>query len=133
MDNNQFLTDWGLSLMVFLPLAGALLMMLIPKADEELHKVIALLASLASGAVGVAVLTDFNYDRAGDLQFVVDKTWIEVISSRFLMGIDGLSVPLVALTLLITPSRTCWFVQLAALAIGPFTAPAMMPVYRWSK
>ena len=103
MDNNQFLTDWGLSLMVFLPLAGAALMMLIPKADEELHKVIALLASLASGAVGIAVLADFDYDRAGDLQFVVDKTWIEVISSRFLMGIDGLSVPLIALTLLVTP------------------------------
>ena len=28
MDNNAFLEGWGLSLMVFLPLAGALLMML---------------------------------------------------------------------------------------------------------
>ena len=34
MDNNAFLEGWGLSLMVFLPLAGALLMMLIPKAEE---------------------------------------------------------------------------------------------------
>jgi NADH-quinone oxidoreductase subunit M len=103
MDNNQFLTDWGLSLMVFLPLAGALLMMLIPKADEQLHKVVALGASLASAAVGIAVLADFDYDNAGKLQFVVDKAWIEVISSRYLIGLDGLSLPLVALTLLITP------------------------------
>ena len=42
MDNNDFLTDWGLTLMVFLPLAGALLMMLIPKGEEQLLKVVAL-------------------------------------------------------------------------------------------
>ncbi|MET0727684.1 MAG: NADH-quinone oxidoreductase subunit M [Acidimicrobiales bacterium] len=103
MDNNQFLTDWGLSLMVFLPMAGALLMMLLPKADEGLHKLVALGASLASAAVGVAVMIDFNYDEADHLQYVVDKTWIEVISSRYLVAIDGLSLPLVGLTLLITP------------------------------
>ena len=103
MDNNDFLTSWGLSLTVFLPLAGALVMMLIPKAEEQLVKVVALGSTLASAGVGVALLADFNYDRAGELQFVVNKAWIEVISSRYIVGIDGLSVPLVALTLLITP------------------------------
>ena len=72
--NNDFLTDWGLSLMVFLPLAGALIMMLIPKAEEGVHKVVALGASLASGAVGIALLIDFDYDHAEKLQFVVDKS-----------------------------------------------------------
>jgi NADH-quinone oxidoreductase subunit M len=103
MDNNQFLTDWGLSLMVLLPMAGALVMMLIPKTDELSHKVVALGTSLASAAAGIAVMVDFNYDKAGELQYVVDKTWIEVINSRYLLGMDGLSLPLVALTLLITP------------------------------
>ncbi len=103
MDNNQFLTDWGLSLIVFLPLVGALLMLLIPKGEEQLHKVIALVASLASAGVGIAVFADFNYDKAEKLQFLVDKSWIEVISSRYLVGLDGISLPLVALTLLITP------------------------------
>lgn len=103
MDNNQFLTDWGLSLMVFLPLAGALVMMLIPKADEGAHKLVALVTSLASAAFGLAILLDFDYDRAGELQFVVDRSWIEVISSRYQLGVDGLALPLVALTLLITP------------------------------
>ena len=82
MDNNEFLTDWGLSLMVFLPLAGALLMMLIPKGEEQLLKVVALGASLASAAVGVAVMADFDYDDAGTLQFVVDHEWIDVINGR---------------------------------------------------
>jgi len=103
MDNNDFLTGWGLSLMVFLPLAGALVMMLLPKAEEQLLKVVALGSTLASAAVGVALMADFDYDNAGTLQFVVNKAWIEVISSRYIVGIDGLSVPLVALTLLITP------------------------------
>jgi NADH-quinone oxidoreductase subunit M len=103
MDNNDFLTGWGLSLMVFLPLAGALVMMLIPKAEEQLIKLVALGATLASAAFGIAVIADFDYDRAGELQFVVDHKWIEAIRSNYLVGIDGLSVPLVALTLLVTP------------------------------
>jgi NADH-quinone oxidoreductase subunit M len=103
MENNDFLTSWGLSLMVFLPLVGALIMMLIPKAEEQAHKVVALLFSLASAAVGLAVFIDFDYGHADKLQFVVDKSWIEVISSRYIVGLDGLSLPLVALTLLITP------------------------------
>src|SRR3546814_10966448 len=101
--NNDFLTDWGLSLMVFLPLAGALVMLLIPKAEEGMHKVVALLASLASAGVGIAVMADFDYDKAGELQFVVNETWIEVISSRYFMALHGLSLPLVAMKLLITP------------------------------
>ncbi len=101
--NNEFLTDWGLTLMVFLPAAGALVMLLIPRADEQAHKWVAMVAALASAGVGVAVLADFNYDRTADLQFVVDKPWIDVIHARYFVGIDGLSLPLVALTLLITP------------------------------
>jgi NADH-quinone oxidoreductase subunit M len=102
MDNN-FLTHWGLSLMVFLPLAGALLMMVIPKTEELTQKVVALGATLASAAVGIWILFDFSYDHAAKLQYVVDKPWIEVISSRYIVGLDGLSLPLVALTLLVTP------------------------------
>src|ERR671910_582183 len=103
MNNNEFLTDWGLTLMVFLPLAGALVMLLIPKAEEQTHKWLALLVSLAAAGVGVALLADFDYDQTDRLQFVQDQSWIDVIHSRYLVGIDGLSVPLVALTLLIVP------------------------------
>ena len=103
MDNNAFLEGWGLSLMVFLPLAGALLMLAIPKAEEQLLKVVALGSSLVAAAFGVAVMIDFDYGNAGQLQFAVDHEWIEVIKSNYLVGIDGLSLPLVALTLLITP------------------------------
>jgi NADH-quinone oxidoreductase subunit M len=103
MDNNQFLADWGLTLMVFLPLAGALAMLLIPKTEEPAHRWVALLASLGTAGIGAAVLADFDYDKTSSLQFVRDEPWIDVIHSRYFVGIDGLSVPLIALTLLIVP------------------------------
>ncbi|MGH2603180.1 MAG: complex I subunit 4 family protein, partial [Dehalococcoidia bacterium] len=103
MNNNEFLTDWGLTLMVFLPLAGALVMLLVPRAQEAVHKWIALVASLAAAGVGVAVFADFDYDATSTLQFVVNERWIDVISSRYFLGVDGLSVPLLALTLLVVP------------------------------
>jgi NADH-quinone oxidoreductase subunit M len=103
MDNNQFLTDWGLTLMVFLPLAGALVMLLIPRAEENVHRWVALLVTLATAGVGAAVIADFDYGASDVLQFVVNKRWIDVINARYVVGIDGLSVPLIALTLLIVP------------------------------
>jgi NADH-quinone oxidoreductase subunit M len=103
MDNNQFLTDWGLTLMVFLPLAGALVMMLVPRTEETAHRWIALLVALTTAGIGVAVLADFDYGATDTLQFAVDKSWIDVIHSRYAIGVDGLSLPLIALTLLVVP------------------------------
>ena len=47
--------------------------------------------------------TGHVYDNAGELQYVVDEKWISVINSRYIMGVDGMSLPLIALTLLIVP------------------------------
>jgi NADH-quinone oxidoreductase subunit M len=103
MDNNQFLTDWGLTLMVFLPLAGALAMLAIPRTEEAAHKWVALVVSLAAAGIGAAVFADFDYGATDTLQFAVNERWIDVIHSRYAIGIDGLSIPLVALTLLVVP------------------------------
>jgi NADH-quinone oxidoreductase subunit M len=103
MDNNQFLTDWGLTLMVFLPLAGALVMLLVPRTEETAHRWIALLVALATAGMGAAILADFDYGATDTLQFAVDESWIDVIHSRYAIGVDGLSLPLIALTLLVVP------------------------------
>jgi len=98
-------TDYTLNLsaMVFVPLVGALIMMLIPKAEESLHKIVALGTTILSGGFGVYLFTQFDYDNSGTLQFFTDEKWIPVIKSNYIIGIDGLSLPLIALTLLITP------------------------------
>ena len=64
--------NWALPVVTFLPLAGALVMMLLPKEEEQLHKAIALLTSLATLAVGVFVFLQFDYGN-GHFQFLVDQ------------------------------------------------------------
>ena len=100
---SDFLDSWGLSLAIFLPLAGAAVMLLIPRAQEETHKWVALVTTLATAAVGVLLLANFDYDNTGVLQFQVDESWIPLIDSRYHVAIDGMSLPLIALTLLVVP------------------------------
>jgi NADH-quinone oxidoreductase subunit M len=98
------LTDqnWLLPLGVFLPLVGVAIMMFVPRADEQLHKVIALVTAAATVGVTIYTLTQFDYDQAELLQFYVNESWIDVINSRFIMGMDGMSLPLYALSAGIT-------------------------------
>ena len=93
--------DWALTLAVFIPLVGMAIVLLIPRAEEQLIKMVTLGTSLVTLAVGVGIMVDFDYDRAG-LQFVVNKEWIPVINSRYHMGIDGISLPLLVLSMFIT-------------------------------
>src|SRR5262245_31988511 len=98
------LTDqnWALSVGVFLPLAGVVLMIFVPKGDELTTKLIALLTAVATLGVGIYTAIQFDYDRAGDLQFVANTRWIDVIDSRYFVGIDGISLPLYLLSMVIT-------------------------------
>jgi len=95
--------SWILSVITFIPLAAAVAMMAIPKDSEGLHKAIALGASLVAGVLGIVMAAGFDYDNTADLQYVVDQPWINVINSRYLIGLDGMSLPLFLLTLLIVP------------------------------
>src|SRR5437588_11608147 len=93
---------WALTAGVFLPLAGALIIMAIPRRAEAVHKAVALVAALASLGVGAYLLAQFAYDRTRDLQFSVDRKWIDVINSHYHLGIDGISLPLLVLSMFIT-------------------------------
>jgi NADH-quinone oxidoreductase subunit M len=94
--------SWALSLATFIPVVGTAVVLAIPKVKEELIKQVTLLTTALTLAVGVIILVRFDYDAAAKLQFPVDKSWIEVISSRYHMGLDGISLPLVILTMGIT-------------------------------
>ena len=101
-----YLTDsaknWLLPVGVFLPVVGILVLAVIPRAEEQLMKIVALLTALATAAIGIVTLASFDYDRAGTLQFYVNEPWIDAIHSRFIMGCDGMSLPLYILTMVIT-------------------------------
>jgi NADH-quinone oxidoreductase subunit M len=96
------LDDYALTAAVFAPLVGAIAMLLVPRDKELNHKVIALVATLATAAVGVYLLARFDYGESrGTLQFVQDRPWIDVIGSRYIVGIDGISLPLLLLSMFI--------------------------------
>jgi NADH-quinone oxidoreductase subunit M len=105
----DLLNGWGPTLVTFLPMLGVVAMLAIPKAEETLQKVVALATSLAVLAVGIALLAVFDYGfdykahADAPFQFLVDKNWISIINARYLVGIDGISLPLIALTVLVVP------------------------------
>jgi len=94
--------NWVLSVGTFLPLVGVVLMMLVPKAEEQMVKAIAVLTSVATLAVGVFTLLRFDFDQAGTMQFVADTKWIPLIKSSYFIGLDGISLPLYFLSMVIT-------------------------------
>ncbi len=97
------LTDhnWLLTAGVFTPLAGVVVLLFIPRAQELSLKVVALGAALVSLAFGIATLCLFDYDQAGTLQFYANSPWIDLIHSRYIIGIDGISLPLYILSMAI--------------------------------
>ncbi len=99
----EFLDDWGLTAIIFAPLVGALVMMAVSSRRIDLHKRISLLASLVTLAIGVALMIDFDYGAAGTLQFSRQETWISVINSDYIVALDGMSLPLMMLTVFIMP------------------------------
>src|SRR6266851_2301638 len=95
-DNN-----WLVTAAVFLPLLGAFVGMALPKGNAYAIKVAALATSVATLGIGVAILATFDYGQSDKLQFYVDHTWIPVIKSRYIIGIDGLGLPLLILSMVI--------------------------------
>src|SRR4051794_6030407 len=94
--------NWLLSVGTFLPLVGVLIMLFIPRGEEQLHKLIALVTAAATFALGIVTLVLFDYGQSDKMQFAVDVTWIEAIKSHYAIGLDGISLPLYVLSSFIT-------------------------------
>ncbi|MFM2047362.1 MAG: NADH-quinone oxidoreductase subunit, partial [Actinomycetota bacterium] len=94
--------NWVLSVGTFLPLVGVLIMLFIPKGEEALNKAVGLGTAVATLAVGIFTMIQFDYGKAGEMQFVAQTDWISVIKSSYLIGVDGISLPLYFLSMVIT-------------------------------
>ncbi len=93
---------WVLTLIVFVPAVGAVITMLLPRDREEEIKTVTLLATLASLVFTILAIARFDYDKTSTLQFQVDNHWIDVINSRYHVAVDGISLPLLALSAFMT-------------------------------
>jgi NADH-quinone oxidoreductase subunit M len=92
-----------LTLVTFLPAAGALLLMLMPRNDRALRWV-ALIVSLVTFAFAVHLPTHYDYGTR-DFQFQTNVSWIDVANIRinYHLGVDGISMWLVLLTAFLVP------------------------------
>jgi NADH-quinone oxidoreductase subunit M len=91
-----------LTLILFLPAAGALLVMLLPDAQVRLIRWVAFVVSLLPLALGIVLWFAYQPAVAG-YQFVEQATWYQAVNSSYHLGVDGISVPMVLLTTLLTP------------------------------
>jgi NADH-quinone oxidoreductase subunit M len=91
-----------LELTIFTPLAGALLLGLIPKSAEHLVKWGALVVTLLAFAFSLGVLANFDPDIAG-FQLRTTAQWIPDWGISYKTGIDGVSLWMVLLTTFLMP------------------------------
>ncbi|HXK08910.1 MAG TPA: NADH-quinone oxidoreductase subunit M [Vicinamibacteria bacterium] len=90
-----------LSLLVFLPVAGAVLAALLRREWETLQKAVGLAVSGAT--FGFSLLLVARFRDVATMQFTELRPWIPTLGISYRVGIDGLSLWLVILTTFLTP------------------------------
>jgi NADH-quinone oxidoreductase subunit M len=100
-----------LSLLLLLPLAGAVLIAVLPRDAHRLIRGLALGASGATGLLAWGLLGRFRTGEAG-LQFSEWVEWNPRLGSAYSLGLDGISFPMVLLATLL-----CFIALLASASI----------------
>jgi NADH-quinone oxidoreductase subunit M len=99
------MTSHLLSFIVFLPLVGALLVLLVPNRDEKgapLVRQLGLVVSLAVFFFTLLLWGKFDASSA-EFQFVEQASWIPAFGIDYHLGVDGISLLLIVLTGFLTP------------------------------
>jgi NADH-quinone oxidoreductase subunit M len=98
----DFINNYLLSLILFLPAVVALVIFLLPAGELKLIRWTALVGSLFPFGLTLLLWSRFNLNGSG-FQFQEQYKWYEAINSTFHLGVDGLSLTMVLLTTLLTP------------------------------
>ena len=97
--------DWPiLSTITYLPLLGALFILLIPGEDETVGRnarAVALWTTVATFILSIVMLFEFDGSRT-DLQFYEQASWLGG-NIDYVMGVDGISVLFIILTTSLMP------------------------------
>jgi NADH-quinone oxidoreductase subunit M len=91
-----------LTLLVLMPLVGSVLTLMSSSRRPEYTKLIALVTSVFTGAIGLWVLASFETGEEG-FQFVSKHEWITSWGIGWHLGVDGISLFLVVLTGILFP------------------------------
>lgn len=95
-----------LSFLLFIPLVAAFIALFIPAQFIKTFRWLALGASLIQLGFLIAII--YQYEASAQLQFIEQASWISldlgswgVLKAEYLLGLDGLNFPLVALSVII--------------------------------
>jgi len=91
-----------LSLVLWLPVAGVLVLLAVPREQVRTIRAVALAAAAADFLASVWAAAAFDFSRAGVLQLTEQMPWIPSLGITYHLAVDGLSLPLVVLTTLLT-------------------------------
>jgi NADH-quinone oxidoreductase subunit M len=97
MSDFPWLTTMGV-----VPLAGAVLVGLVPRDRPNLVKQVALWTSIAVVGLVIAMATEYDQDAAG-YQFEERHEWIRAFGVHYALGVDGIALVLIALTVVLVP------------------------------
>jgi len=92
-----------LSLIIFLPVLGAILIVLLPRLTSINIKYISAAATLIPLVLSIIIFAAFDRsaDMSGVIQFEQNLSWIPIINAHYHIGVDGLSMPMVLLSALL--------------------------------
>ncbi len=93
--------DHLLSLLIWLPIAAGIAVLLLGERNIVAGRWLALAASLVALALCVPLMRDFDTHTAA-MQFIEKAAWIPRFQAYYALGVDGISMPLVVLTALMT-------------------------------
>ena len=98
----DYLQSHLLSFILFSPAVAALIVLALPREKVALIRWVALLASLVPFGLSLWLWAAYEPSQAG-YQFVEQAAWYPTVHSSYHVGVDGISVPMVLLTTLLTP------------------------------
>jgi NADH-quinone oxidoreductase subunit M len=94
----EFYRTHILTIVAFLPLAGAIALMFFNKESKGAIRLWTNLVGLVGFLVSVPLFFWFDYDISGEMQFAERVPWIDALGVEYSVGIDGISLLLVLLT-----------------------------------
>ena len=91
-----------LTLLGLLPLLGALAVAITPKEKVQLAKIIALATTVLVAIAGILLTVNFDISDTS-LQFVESHEWIPAFGIKYALGVDGIALVLILLSVLLAP------------------------------
>ncbi|MGY2873093.1 NADH-quinone oxidoreductase subunit M [Marmoricola sp. URHA0025 HA25] len=141
------MTDFPwLSLLIGVPILGAIVVQALPRrANAAAPKQIALGVSVLTLVLSLVMATAYKTD--GGMQFTEQHEWIKSFGAHYALGVDGIGLTLVLLTVILTPvvllaswndgdvgrwspnAFFAWILAMEGLAVGVFAATDVFLFY----